>query len=425
MMASLFFLLTAMTMPAQPSPSPAPAAPSPRSNRASIGHPRQQATGPKQADPTAHHHQAFRPQTPNSDHHQTIRPQEKPIVLILSTPKTHLDLNETLRFCGLLLAPYGFAVQLGPDLKAEDFPGQIDEARKAAETDSAIAVAWYRDVPSPSGPNRLFLHVLDLVTDKTLVRTVRIEGDTASALHRAAALKIWSLLRASLLEVRFLHHKAPRAVTQLIHDRGTRPPTRRQPIKPKSHRTESGQTTQKSVHRKVGKTSWATLTVGYSLGIFASGKVLHHAITLAATLAAKRWRGLRLDVGIDLDLPFVPDQDLAGASLGITLLPVTATCGLTWQQGRFVTGGGITAGILVVALDASLPDGSRFQVNKTDPTVGFDLRIGYRVARAAAIVAMVRGDVLVLGQIFEYNGAVLRMDRMRLAFGLGFEIGLQ
>jgi len=416
MMAILCFLITASMMPTQPSPSNDPGAQkSPRSGPAGTHDPRHKPV-------TASHGQ----QRPG--HKSAIRPQEKPIVLVLSTPTTRLDLAQTVRFCGLLLAPYGFTVLRGARLTAIDFPGQIDEARKAAEASSAIAVAWYREVPSPSGPNRLFLHVLDLVTDKTLIRTVRIEGRSGSALHRAAALKIWSLLRASLLEVRAMHRKAAPAISHLIGDLSTKPSARsRHATAQTSHKGQrpTGSSKDTPGRRRAPRPPWASLTVGYSVGIFASGKVLHHAITLAASFAVKRWRKLALDVGIDLDLPFVPNQDLAGASLDITIFPVAAHFGLVWRHKRLETGAAIRCGLLVVGVDASLPDGSRNPINKTDPTVGLNLRIGYQIAKSAAIVAMASGDALLIGQDFEYNGEVLRMDRMRLAFGMGFEITLR
>ncbi len=322
-----------------------------------------------------------------------------------------LNQSDLVRLLGLLLDPSGFHVESGRPLTRISFPEQVDEARNRAERSGAGVVVWY-GTNSVGGSSELFLHLLDLLTDKTLVRTIRVSGTTD--LERTAALKVWALLRASLLEMRADTEpsKLPGPVAALT-----------KPAKQAAGRSRKVSTTP-AQSGKI-RPSRLSLSLFYEMGLFVSGQGFHHGAGICVDVILKQWsHGLSFTSGLALELPGKIDSSLADASLQAHLLPVAATLSLRWTNRSWFLLPALRAGIIVLTASAQLPERDSIHVTKVDPFTGFGFDLGWKPTRNTALILRTAADAVWLGQCFERSSETLCLDRARFSAGLGFRMDI-
>ncbi len=327
-----------------------------------------------------------------------------PLLVVSSSGQVPVPAGLVAEKTRFLLAPSGFRVAAGPELPPGDFPEQVRRARLLGARRRAAAVAWYR-VVQVAGRPVLFLHVLDFLTDKTLVRTVQVsqlDWRAPEALARALALKTWSLLRASFLETRITRRPVPRAVKRLTRlPRAGGPaveaPVRRGP--PRFH-----------------------LRVAYGLGGFSSGLGPYHGPAAEALVRLWGRSALALWAGGGLDVTGHLAVDLSEARVEASLWPLAGLLELRWVQGRLGLAAGVRAGVMVLDVRVWGPGG--MSLLRWDPALGGHAVVAWRLWRGLwAHVRFVAQGVLA-EQCFRTQARTACFGRARLAGSLGLSLSL-
>jgi hypothetical protein len=331
-----------------------------------------------------------------------------------------VDPAELGRVSGLFLSPYRVRIELGPPLGGGGFLDQIRKAKSLGTQRKAIAVVWYRVIRQAGGSAELYLHLVDLITDKALIRTLKLRGRVGPDLHRAAALKLWSLLRASLLEL-----GAARRARNPNLDRMARLPAGPRP--PAKARPRPAAPAGPALKRRVVRRAWVGLSVGYQVGIFATGKAFHHGADLSLDVTVKHFNklNLALTLGLGAELIQPVSLDVGAASLRLDLIPLAVRFLVRWNSRQFTLQSGLRAGVLALRAESFISDGQTRKLWRADPFVGADFRIGWRPLARFSLYWQIRAEGLIVGQCFvEGSAGKTCADRARFTSGLGVELTL-
>lgn len=142
---------------------------------------------------------------------------ERSRVVVLRRPAASSAVQDAIRRTEAELAAEGFTVV------AEEAPTEGDLRQTlAAAARSANAVAAIAVIPDEGGATA-DVWVSDRVTDKTVIRTLRVDGLPASERPRALAIRAVELLRASFVEVTVPELEGPEDVPPDVR-RWLRPP---------------------------------------------------------------------------------------------------------------------------------------------------------------------------------------------------------
>ncbi len=328
----------------------------------------------------------------------------RPLLVVSSSGQVPVSAGLVAEKTRFLLAPSGFRVAVGRTLPPGDFPEQVRRARLLGARRRAAAVAWYR-VVQVAGRPVLFLHVLDFLTDKTLVRTVQVsqlDWRAPEALARALALKTWSLLRASFLETRLTPRPVPRAVERL-----TRLPRARRPV---------GEAPARS------RPARFQLRVGYGLGGFSSSLGPYHGPAAEALVRFWGRAGFSLWTGGGLDVTGHLAAALSEARVEASLWPLAALLELSWVQGRLGLAVGVRAGVMVLDARVSGPGGE--SLLRWDLVLGGQGLVAWRLWRGLWVHLCFVAEGLVAEQCFRTPSRTACFGRARLAGNLGLSLSL-
>ena len=208
------------------------------------------------------------------------------------TARPRINADAVRRMLSLFLGVYQVQPVVERVALPSGFPDQIRLARARGAAFGAIAVVWSEVLPSatPGGMTELYLHLLDRVSDKTVVKTLKFGGRLGPDLSRTISLKIWSLLRAALLEVGAGLQQTPQLakLAGVYREQRPRPRPRPRPApRPVVPRRPSPHE-----RPRVG------LEVGYTLGFYGAGELVHHGVGLSVDLWLLRWLGLYLNTSL-------------------------------------------------------------------------------------------------------------------------------
>jgi len=352
------------------------------------------------------------------------RPRARPSLVILpgaASPKV-VKVAELRRLLGLLLKRSAVRVQIGPAMKAASFPAQVWRARKIGRKRRAMAVVWFRSLSNPTDSNEaeLFLHLVDRVTNKALIKTLRLRGRVGFDLHHQVALKLWTLLRASLLELRGTPRARDPVIARLIGRRGGAAARPARPARPAT-------VVRKVYVRPAPTTSRVRLGLGYVAGVFASGLAWHHGAWLGADVILERFDRPRLTLalGASVELLWPVELRSAGVDLRLDLIPACLGLALGWHRGAVTLEGRLRAGALIQKAAASIPGAEGHTYWRGNPLVGAGFAVGWRPSRRLVLELRATADGLVRGQCFQTAADDrLCVDRARFTLGVGLRLVL-
>ncbi len=334
-----------------------------------------------------------------------------------------MNVTELRRLLSLLVGRPALDVVLGPPMPEVGFPAQVWRARSIGARRRCAAVVWFR-VISPSGPRgeeEIFLHLVDRLTNKALIKTLRLRGRAGLDMHQQVALKLWALLRASLLELQGTPGARAPEVAQILGP--SRAPWPRGGSAAAPSRPLLGQ-------RRAGLEPPLRLGLSYLVGVFASGQVWHHGVGLGADVSLWRSRrsALALSMGATVELLWPVEERLAGVSIRLELVPSYLSLGLRWYRSSFVLEGRLRAGALIQKAAVTGPSDLAMSGRdywRGNPLLGGLLAGGWMPGGRILVELFVAADGLLRGQCFDTAPTrSLCVDRARFTMGLQLRLAL-
>lgn len=318
-----------------------------------------------------------------------------------------LDTAEIARSLGAFLAAHRVEARVGAATMPPSFPEQVRAARAQGASHRALAVVWFQLVPlgGLAGEAELYLHLLDRVTDKALVKTLKVTGRVGPDFYRAVALKILGLLRAALLEVR-----ADRRDAAPIWGLVGPPPG----VRPASGPTPQPYPTPRhpGVH----------LEIGYRLGFFGAARHLHHGVGADVEIGLYRWLGLAASVTVPQ--PFLEDHPLASLALTPYRAAITARLGWTWSRVALL--GELGPSLLVLSARRTSPSVPPWSRVGWDPGGRLGARFLWTPLPRLALAAGVSVDLLGRTQRVRSGGTtLLTLPWAAVQAGLGLRVSLR
>lgn len=346
------------------------------------------------------------------------------LLVILAGPKGKkqpIDVVELKRLLELLLRPGVVRVRLGPSMKAATFAEQVWQARAVGKRQNAMAVVWFRSLVRPGAgagnEAELFMHLVDRLTNKALVKTLRLKGRVGSDLHKVVSLKLWTLLRASLLELQGTKRGRELAISRLVS----------KPSGTSSSQPTGAASLRKEYVPQPPEAVRALVDLGYSAGVFASGLAWHHGAWLALDVLLKRLpkAAVSLALGATVELLWPVEIYSQGIDLRLDLLPASLDFAAAWRPRAFALEGRLRAGALALKAGATVPGAAKRTLWRGNPFLGAAISVGWRPLKRLVLECRFTADALLRGQCFQTGtDDQLCVNRARFTLGLGLRIAL-
>ncbi|MFH2007735.1 MAG: hypothetical protein ABI333_14210 [bacterium] len=323
-----------------------------------------------------------------------------------------MDVQGIRRALALCLAPYRVVPEVDSLPGVADFPRQVRWARGRADARKAIAAVWFRVVPIPGGQSELYIHLLDRISRKTVVRTMKLVGRLGPDLHRSVALKIWSLLRAALLELGEALRKTPRLARLAGLPAG---------------RAGSGSPGHGPAHaagpRRVSQARVSALRldlgVGYVFGFYGAGELLHHGGGASLELQLLRWLGAQFSVAV-----YHPTEvAVSGSTLELAHTAVELGVRAGWRFRRVAIHGSVGGAVFVITGRAQRLGFEPWRATRVNPALSLGVRLAW--IPISQLSVFVHAGLDVLGRYQQYlvgDELVAGLHWAHLTFGIGLTV---
>lgn len=298
---------------------------------------------------------------------------------------------------------------------SEAFPDQVRAARIQGALRKALAVVWVKIAPMTGRPGlaELYLHLLDLVSDKALVKTLQLTGQVSPDFHRAAALKILGLLRAALLEV----EASRRTQAPLWRLVAPERPGHEMPLMPRQGSPSRGHPVFPSPRRPQ-----LSLGVGYLAGCFGAAEHLHHGLGAEIGLALFRW----LEIALHQTVPQPFLMTIPGAHLSLTAYRTALVARFGWGLGPFSFRGEVGGMLLLLHARRTAPAEPVWRRLGVDPGVRVGGQMLWWPLPRLALVASLSADLLGRSQRFVAQEIVLLdLPFVVITAGVGLQVTLR
>jgi hypothetical protein len=330
-----------------------------------------------------------------------------PDQVLVSAPAP-LDADRLADTVRAYLGEFGIRVAVTPAVPAADLRTEIEGTRAVGERARALAVVR---VGGAAG-DTVEVEMVDLQTDKVLLATLpRPPRD--EDLYRALALKIRSVLAATLSEARTTmtpDSPAGRLVA--------RPP---EPVLPAPAVSEPVPAAPAAL-RPTLEPSRVAVEVGYASLSFPGGGLLLQGLALDGGVAPWRWLDLRLGTAL-----YATARDTTGGvDTELRVVPAFLAARVRAQRGAISSYLGPSATLAYVhASPVSTTVGVRPSTAAL-VALGAEAEGRWAVARGAWIYARLAGAAVLSGQRYQVAGApVFDTSRPELAGTAGLGIGLR